>query len=253
MKRLVGFYMLIALLNSVSLFAMFVSPVEAAAAVIIRDNHTGFIEDLGRYFIVGEVENIGDVTATNIWIWATLYNSSGEVVATPSNEIMMMFLLPGRKSPFGVLLWDTTKSAMVHHYTLDVTFSPYPQGRQQGLDIVSSSSYIDETDLKHVNGTVRNIGSQTATYVYVMATCHNETGYVVDVHYTFPGMTIAPGETDSFDMPFVRRDRALLTAWWDLAVESDEYEMIPEFPFSICVYALIAASSIIIVARKRKF
>jgi len=253
MKKIVGFYVLITLLSVFSMFAAFISPVKAAANIVIRNNHTGFIEDGGRYLVVGEVENVGDVTVRGVVMTATLYNSSGEVVATPSNEIMMSYLLPGRKSPFGVLLWDVAKSALVHHYTLNLTFQPYPEGRPIGLEIVSSSSYTDHTDLKHVNGTIRNIGSQTATYVYVAATCYNETGYVVDVHYTWTNpMNINPGTTAPFDISFVRRDRALLTASWTLVVESQEYEMIPEFPFSICVYALLAASSIVIVARRHK-
>jgi len=254
MKKVVGFSVLITLLSAFSMFVAFISPVKAAANVVIRNNHTGFIEDGGRYFVVGEVENVGDETVRGVIITATLYNSSGDVVATPSNEIMMSYLLPkDGKSPFGVLLWDVSKSALVHHYALSLTFQPHPEGRPIGLEIVSSSSYTDHTGLKHVNGTIRNIGSQTATYVYVAATCYNETGYVVDVHYTWTNpMNINPGGTAPFDISFVRRDRALLTASWTLVVESQEYEMVPEFPFSICIYALLAAFSIILVARRRK-
>ena len=253
MKKIVGFYVLIALLSVFSIFAVFINPVKADANVIIRNNHTAYIDEGGRYFIAGEVENVGDVTVRGIIMTATLYNSSGEVVATPSNEIMMSYLLPGRKSPFGVLLWDVAKSALVHHYTLNLTFQPYPEGRQLGLEIISNSYYVDGTGMKHVNGTIRNTGSQTATYVYVAATCYNETGYVVDVHYTWTDpMNINPGQTAPFDIEFVRRARGLLTTSWTLAVESQEYEMIPEFPFSICIYALLAASSIVIVAIKRK-
>jgi len=235
------------------MFALDAVPVKASSLVIIGNNHTGWIDDLNRYVVSGEVENVGDAAARNIVIAATFYNSSGDIVANASNYAMLEVLLAGRKSGFAVTLFDAVKSAKVHHYTLDLTFSSDPQSRPQALEILSANQYTDGTGMRHGNGTVKNTGSQTGTYVYVMMVCYNETGYVVDTHYdwTTPE-NIDPKQIATFDISFVRRARALLTTRWTIAVESPEYEMIPEIPLSLFMFALFVVSACAILFGKVK-
>ena len=67
-------------------------------------------------------KNIGDAPASFVKITGTFYNSAGVVVATSFTYTALSVLLPGRKSPFEVLLVDTTQAAKVHNYSLGVIF-----------------------------------------------------------------------------------------------------------------------------------
>jgi hypothetical protein len=198
------------------------------------------------------VENDGDTAAKNVMITATLYDSSRNVIATASNSTMMDVLLPGRKSGFAVTLMDTAKSALVDHYTLNVVYSTYSQTGALELEIVLNSSYTDENGPTHIFGTVKNDGSQTATSVHVLVTCYNATGYVVDVNsgWTSPD-SINAGQTAPFDVEFVHAARAVLTTNWMIAVESQEYEMTPEYPFPMVIYSLLATIAAMLMLAPR--
>jgi hypothetical protein len=248
-----GVCVLIAFLSAICVPIAHISPVMAAPLVIVRNNSTGWIDDQGRYVISGEVENDGDTAATNVMITATLYNASSNVIATASNNTMMDVLLPARKSGFAVTLMDTAKSALVNHYTLNLTYSTYSQSRASELEIVLNSSYTDENGMTHIFGTVKNDGSQTATSVHVVVTCYNDTDYVVDVNsgWTSPD-SINAGQTASFDVEFVHATRAALTTNWTIDVESQEYEMTPEYPFSMLTYGLLAAIAAMLMLASRR-
>jgi hypothetical protein len=243
---------LITLLGTICFSFAYISSVGAAPRVIVRNNSTGWVDNQGRYVISGEVENDGDTAARNAMITATLYDSSSNVIATASNNTMMDILLPGRKSGFAVTLLDTAKSALVDHYTLNLTYSNYSQSKALKLEIILNSSYTDENQMTHVFGTVKNDGSETATSVHVLVTCYNDTGYVVDVNsgQTIPD-SINSGQTAPFDVEFVHAARAAITTNWAIAVESQEYEIIPEYSFSVLIFVLLAAIAALLILALR--
>lgn len=228
----------------------------AAGAVVVDANSTGWIDDQGRYVISGEAENNGTAPVENVTVTATLYNSSGETIATIFNYTCNNVLLPGRKSGFDLTLADTGKSTTVDHYALNVSSFTIAASRPTLLQLDLSSSYIDETNMTHVFGTIANNGSETATSVNVVVTCYNDSGYVMDVlsDQTTPN-TIDPGQTAGFDIELGHASRAVLTTNWTITVESQEYEMIPEYnlPAVIGIILAVAAALAWPYARKAFF
>ena len=228
----------------------FISPVKAVADVDIL-SHTGFLDSLGYYHVVGEVRNVGDQAVNYVKITATFYNSSHVVIATDFTYAELDVLLVGRKSPFDLFLFDTTQSAQVDHYSLSVTFSatsPLPIG----LEILSNSSYIDGIGWMHVVGEIKNMGSVRATYVKVIATYYNETGVVVDAEFTFSDPSdIDPNQTAPFDITLTSV-RVPYVDKYELTAESTQHALVPEFPTWTSMLLMLIVLTVAIAIYKRR-
>ena len=244
--------MLILLILSTLTCTFNIHPAYAAAQVNIL-THSGWLDSIGYYHVSGEVENVGDGTASFVKITATFYDSSDTVVATSFTYTHLSVLLPGRKSPFEILLVDTTQAAKVHHYSLSVTFSaasPIPIG----LEILSNSSYVDAVGYMHVVGEIKNIADGDATYVKVIATFYNSTGHVVATDFTYSDPSnLSPGQKAPFEILLVYTNRVPLVATYALTAESNQYAMVSEFSSALIMSLLMILSVIaIIFAKKRK-
>ena len=98
--------------------------VNAAPQIEILTSHTSFVDSIGYFNVVGEVHNVGDQAAEDVFITATFYDAGNGVVGTWVNDIGLDVLLPDRKSPFRVEFVDIAQSALVDHYSLEVEFLP---------------------------------------------------------------------------------------------------------------------------------
>jgi hypothetical protein len=236
LKKVVSGTVLMLLLIGMSTLAFNIQPAYAAAQVNIL-THSGWLDAIGYYHVSGEVENVGDGSASFVKITATFYDSSDTVVATSFTYTHLSVLLPGRKSPFEILLVDTTQAAKVHHYSLSATFSatsPIPIG----LEILSNSSYIDAVGYMHVVGEIKNIATGDATYVKVIATFYNSTGHVVGTAFTYSDPSdLSPGQKAPFEVLLIYKNRVSLVATYTLTAESNQYAMVSEFP-SILIQSL---------------
>jgi hypothetical protein len=139
--------------------------VNAAPQIEILTSHTSFIDSIGYFNVVGEVQNVGDQAANYVGVTATFYNAGNDVVGTWFNHIALAVLLPDSKSPFRVEFVDITQSALVDHYSLDVEFTTTDSIPKQ-LEIASHNSSIVLGSME-IDGEVRNTGDSTATYVTV--------------------------------------------------------------------------------------
>lgn len=228
MRKTVSGLMLMIVLICALISAFNIRQAYATAQVNIL-THSGWLDSIGYYHVSGEVENVGEGAASFVKITATFYDSSDTVVATSFTYTHLSVLLPGRKSPFEVLLIDTTQAAKVHHYSLSVTFSatsPIPMG----LEILSNSSYIDAVGYMHVVGEIKNIATGTATYVKIAATFYNATGHGVATAFTYSDPSdLNPGQTAPFEVLLVYTNRVPLVDTYELTAESTQYALIPEF------------------------
>ena len=140
----------------------------AAVETIQPVSHTSYVDHLGYYHVVGEIENIGDQALSMIEVTATLYNSDNDVIATRKASTMLEVLFVNRKAPFDIQLLDELLSEDVDHYNLDVTFLA-ANALNAGLEILSHTAYIDEEGF-HISGEIKNIATEKARNVRVIAT-----------------------------------------------------------------------------------
>lgn len=240
---------ILALLGCV-LLVSFASSVNAAAQVTIL-SHSGYISSLGWYYVVGEVQNSGDMHLKYVEITATFYDSYDVVVDTSFTFADLNVLLVGRKSPFKLTLFNTEQSAKVDHYSLAVTYDIFELGKPQGLEILSSSSYVDTLGWMHVVGEIKNIGVYPTTYVEVIATFYDNTGKVVGCGFTFSNPSdFEADQKASFEI-ILMSDRVPLVDSYEITAESDQYAVIPEFPSFLILPVFMVAILLAIVVYKK--
>jgi hypothetical protein len=260
MTSFFAFLVLFLLVSTMS--AAFVRPIDAAAEVTIV-NHQGFLNSAGKYVVYGEVENTGDEDATDVYLYITFYDSSRVVLDEGELTIRVESLLPGRRAPFGAVA-GVIDGTLVETYAVELTdFTTSLDNKLVGLEVVSSSAEV-KMQLQSVmlNGQVRNIGTQMANYVKVIATFYDGpsgTGNVVGV--ASPNAEpddLNPGQTGTFQAGIaVGLDKSYMS--YVLTAESLEYTSeeyivatVPEFPSLIVLSLSIAATLVAAVVLKRK-
>lgn len=208
----------------------FISPVKAVADIDIL-SHTGYLDSFGYYHVVGEVQNVGDQPVNFVKIEVVFCDSNNVDIANRFDLTTLYVVLAGRKSPFDIVLLDTTQSAKADYYSLSVTFlaaSPLPMG----LEILSHSAYA-YGDGFGIVGEIRNIGTEKASNVKVIATYRDGKGEVVAATFTYLHVPIPeesdidPGQTAQFEI-LLSDQRTPYVYTYELTAESFQYACVHE-------------------------
>jgi hypothetical protein len=217
-------------------------------------SHSSFYDSLNTLWVVGEVENTGDMATQFTKVTATFYNSSNQVVAVETGYTEIDVLLPGRKSPFSIMLLKSSGSLEVYNYSLTVSWDNYAAGKPLALQFLSNSSTIDGRGHMHVLGEIKNTGSLTARFTKVIATFYDANGTVVgeEWDYTEPS-DISPNQTAAFDIELIYTQQVMKVASYTLTAESMEYALIPEYnQTTIPLITLLALTLTLIVIRHKR-
>ena len=192
---------------------------------------TGYLDQANYYHVVGEVKNLGTKTYQSITITVNFYDSSNVLLNSTQGETILNVLLPGRRSPFDILLSDETRSSLVDHYSVTVSQS-VGSSIPTLLSIINYGTFVDGTGARHVYGTIRNNGGQTAGNVIVVATFYDSSGKVVGESngYIDPeDSSLAAGGSHDFEL-ILGADRSAYAVSYVLTAESAQYELVSEIP-----------------------
>lgn len=231
---------------------MCVHPVKAVTGLTILPTDSGFINDAHLYYVVGEVYNSGNITETDVNIAATFYASNGTVLAESQPQpTKLLYILPNRTSPFDITLYDPFASQQVHNYTLHITTSTPSPDMPIGLEITSNSS-SQNSNWFQVNGTIKNIGTQNATYPLVTATFYAANDHVIGTtsNHTNPSVLLYTNQTAPFNL-LLNASTATLVNHYVLEAESSVegesyyYELVPEFQPLTIILTLFAVGAIV--------
>lgn len=227
-------------------------PVQALGDIQIV-SHSSFYSTLNTYYVVGEVENIGDMATQFTKVTATFYDSSNQVIATEDGYASMDILLSGRKSPFLVMLNEWDGSLNVHNYTLSVSWDNYATGKALGLEILSSNDHIDTYGNFHVTGEIENQGTVKARFAKAFVTFYDSDGVVVgeDWDFTEP-LDLAPSEKGTFDCELIYEQQVMKVATYSISAESSEYALIPEFPSYLLLLVSLTVVAVAVAIYKRR-
>jgi len=224
----------------------------------IPPTDSGYLNDLYFYCAVGEVENTGDIACADVYVNATFYNFTGDVVAEIMQPTELYTILPGRASPFDITLFSIIESQKVYNYTLRIVQSSATQNGQVGLNITSSSTSLNSNGLQ-INGTVENAGNQSASFTRVIATFYNVSGRVIATASSYASPSLLDiNQTASFQI-LLNTSEASKADHYSLAAEADDpsltadYETIAEFqPMILAFTLLILTMTITLISERYK-
>ena len=172
--------------------------------------------------MVGEVENTGDVATEFTKVTGTFYGESDQVITTATGYATLDLLLPGRKSPFTIMLLQEEGAMDVVRYELAVEYWESEQTKESTLEILSSAQSTDALDYLHVTGEIKNTGTTTADDLIVIATFYDSTGTVVGRNWEFTAPSDLPsGETGTFDVELIYPEQIAKIASYSLTAEAE--------------------------------
>jgi hypothetical protein len=276
-KKIIKFLTFIAIFALIStILAISVEPARGAEQITIV-NHQGILESAGYFNVVGEVKNTGDTAAKNVYVKITFTSSEGN--DEDETETLIHNILPGRKAPF--MGTASVAGSQVTSYKVELMDLTMPTDNvPKALEIVSAKSEANIINNMMITGTVKNTGTEPATYTRVYATVYDGpsgTGNVVAVTSSTAQPTdVDPGDTGNFQMGFFVTSGKSYKSMVIVA-ESDQYEAtteyiaaigqtssttpaptslnpsptVPEFPTTIVIAFLIFAMLIVSVAVKK--
>jgi len=230
-------------------------PAKASAELQMLSTHSGYINDQSFYHVVGEVQNTGNITLTNIHVNVTLYNATNEIVAKIDTTTRLFYLLPGRVSPFDATLYSTIESQKVYNHTVEVAAFTPTQEVPIGLEISSSNSYPDSNGL-NVNGTIENIAPTNIFFTRITATFYNYAGKAIAVvtNNSNPS-TINISQTAPFQI-FLSSSVTSQVDHYVLEAESGiagtYYESVPEYQPLVFLAMLVLTTTVLGITAKTK-
>ena len=228
-------------------------PLVHAAADVQILSHSSFYNSLDYLYVVGEVENAGDIATEFTKVSATFYDDSVHLIGTRTGYATLDVLLPGRKSPFAVILEPEEGAMDVNRYELSVEYLEYDETKEQALEILSSEQSVDVLDYLHVTGEIKNTGATTAQDVIVIATFYDSTGTVVGRNWEWASPSdIGADQTATFDVELIHSEQIAKVASYSLTAEAENYALIPEFPTLAAVLAVFALVTATVAVYKNK-
>jgi hypothetical protein len=137
--------------------------------------------------------------------------------------------MPGMKGVFDIMIFENI--GQTDHYALDLDYK-VTQPKSQVIEITSSELTRGPLDNITIRGTVVNNGDATANMVKVTATLYDRHGNVIAVSQdrTEPDYLRASGES-FFIVTIQDKLQANKAVDYSVVAESEEYTMVPEFPF----------------------
>jgi hypothetical protein len=215
---------------------------QPAQAVIL--SYSTYTDTLSYQHVVGEVQNVGSNTLSQVTVNASLCNPT----STIEDYTMIDFLLPQEKSPFDIL--ENVTGNVCGVMVTGAAFSdkvPY-----RNFQVTSQAASSDSAGIYHVTGEVNNTGTSVAHAVEVIATYYNASGGVVQVGSSLTNpVDLSPGQSGYFDVSSDDPAMSARITTFALQVQSASPVFpIPEYPVTTPVLAVSLAMALAIVRRK---
>jgi LysM repeat protein len=158
---------------------------------------------VGSLWCLGEVVNTAAAPVTNVQMLVTLFDTAGRRMAEADTFVIADLILPGERSPFGVLFVDPPPGQVVPQ----VTILRGEVAGELAASYVSVSAIEVESKLSgpqfEVSGKVQNDSANLAAgRVSVVATTYDADGLVTGFRQKAVGLEepLAPGTTVPFSL-----------------------------------------------------
>ncbi len=162
-------------------------------------SHQSYVDSLGWYHIVGEVQNNADVPMEFVEVVAKLYDDANEVIGTKLTFTAPDVIFPGGKAPFDIITLRRSQWQQIREYRLQVKADAAEALLPQNLVLLNQNSYTDEEYL-YVAGEVKNSG-QAAALTKLIITLYDVNLNVINTNWSYVDAgVLPPGEISTFEI-----------------------------------------------------
>ncbi len=177
-------------------------------------SYSYYIDGFGNLDVVGEVQNTGPNTLTQLALSGSVYSPGNVDQADSYTQVWASYLNPQQEAPFYMEFSQPNSSPDGTWYSVDISSialtvtsaNATSSYEYPDLKITSSTPSIgssgDYNGAYEVNGVIQNTGSQTAQNLTVVGEFFNSTGSVIAVGYTnyLTPASLSPSGTLSFQI-----------------------------------------------------
>jgi hypothetical protein len=191
-----------------------------------------FIDDMGNFHVIGEVNNTAFDPQTNIVIKTILSNTTNNtIVGNHSAFSSIGTLRHGESSPFDILIQDPQILGKFNF--IEFATSSQPAIEKPGnLIINGSSAFFDNVGNPHITGNIINQGQFPEQFLNLVATFYDNSSLGIIGTQSF-GLNVAnlsQNQMAPFDITITDNKTKSQAAFYSLNVESDQSSM--GLPFS---------------------
>ncbi|GAB4444428.1 MAG: hypothetical protein Kow0031_26880 [Anaerolineae bacterium] len=164
--------------------------VTAAPGDLVVVSHQSYVDSLGWYHIVGEVQNNAGTPMEYVEVIAKLYNAEKEVIGTKLTFTAPDVIAPGASAPFDIIALRQAQWEQIESYSLQVKGDVSTNTTPQDLVLVSQSGQI-ENDLLVVGGQVQNVGD-APVLAKLIVTLYDSDLNVINTSWSYADEGIIP-------------------------------------------------------------
>jgi hypothetical protein len=211
-------------------------------------SYSSYIDSVDYYHVVGEVQNVGSTSLSQVTVAATLCDQFGHSTATIEDYIMIDLLVPQQKSPFDLVENVTGTVCGVSPVNSTVTDKlPYVD-----FHLSKQSAAPDSEGVFHVVGQVENSGASEAKAVEVVATFYDAKGVVVQTGSSITSPSnLSPGGSGYFDVSSDDPTLSARIANFSLQAQSASPVLpVPEYPAITPI--LVTSVMVVLVLNRRR-
>lgn len=158
-------------------------------------SHKNYVDSLGWYHIVGEVQNNSEIPMEFVEVIAKLYDDANEVIGTKLTFTAPDVIFPGGKAPFDIIALRRSQWANIKTYDLQVKGDASQALLEQKLVLLNQNSHIQSGYL-YVDGEVLNTGD-TPTLVKLIITLYDANYNVVNTNWSYADAGILAADATS--------------------------------------------------------
>ena len=191
-----------------------------------------FIDDLGNFHVIGEVNNTAFDPQTNIVITTILSNTTNNtIVGNHSAFSSIGTLRHGESSPFDILIQDPQILGKFNFIEFATSSQPAIE-KPANLIINGSSAFFDNVGNPHITGNIINQGQFPEQFLNLVATFYDNSslGIVGTQSFGLNVANLSQNQMAPFDITITDNKTKSQGAFYSLNVESDQSSM--SLPFS---------------------
>jgi len=193
---------------------------------------SSFVDDLGNFHVIGEVNNTAFDPQTDIVITTILSNTTNKtIVGNHSAFTSIGTLRHGESSPFDILVQDPQIVGKFNFIEFSTSSRPTTE-KPANLIINGSSVFLDNVGNPHITGNIINQGPFPEQFLNLVATFYDNSslGIVGTQSFGLNVANLSQNQVAPFDITITDNKTKSQGAFYSLDVESDQSSM--SLPFS---------------------
>ena len=193
---------------------------------------SSFVDDLGNFHIIGEVNNTALDPQRDIVITTILSNTtSNTIIGNHSAFSSIGTLRHGESSPFDILIQDPQVVGKFNFIEFSTSSQPATE-KPANLIINGSSALLDNVGNPHIIGNIINQGQIPEQFLNLVATFYDNSslGIVGTQSFGLNVANLSQNQMAPFDITIEDNKTKSQAAFYSLNVESDQSSM--SLPFS---------------------